>query len=466
MNESVRIERDSLGPVEVPSGRLFGAQTARALSNFPVSGKTIAEMPALIVALAQVKKAAALTNSANGELEERLAEAIVAACDEIIGGDLHEEFVVDVYQGGAGTSTNMNMNEVLANRALILLGSSPGRYDELSPNDHVNRSQSTNDAYSSAVRLAVHSLNRSLIGALARLQRSFQIKARQFSGVRKLGRTQLQDAVPITLGQEFGAYATTIGEDCVRGEEIGRLFLEVNLGGTAIGTGVGASRAYADRILSALRETTGLEVVRAANLIEATWDMGAFVLYSGFLKRVAAKLSKIANDLRLLGSGPRGGFAELRLPERQPGSSLMPGKVNPVVPEAMNQIAFRVFGADTTITFAAEGGQLQLNAFEPIIVWSLQEAVELLIAGIDMLIANCIEGLEANEEGCRDNLARSAALATALVPHLGYAKSASLAQAALAEGIDLRAAVAAMHPEDLALFDLVTAQSQELSQTG
>jgi aspartate ammonia-lyase len=454
--DNIRVEHDPLGAVSVLADRLYGAQTARALANFPLSGRTIAEMPALLVSLAQVKKAAVLANSGAGELPAEIADAISLACDEIIGGSLCNEFVVDVFQGGAGTSTNMNMNEVLANRALQHLGLELGRYDVIHPNDHVNRSQSTNDAYSTAVRLAVYALNTRLIEALRRLQEALCRKEAAFDGIPKLGRTQLQDAVPMTLGQEFGAFATTVGEDAARAREIGEFFLEINLGGTAIGTGIGASPAYAGSIIAELRKVTGQDVKRAANLIEATWDMGAFVLYSGMLKRVASKLSKIANDLRLLASGPRGGFGEIQLPERQPGSSIMPGKVNPVILEALNQVAFRVFGTDVTVTFAAEGGQLQLNAFEPVILLSIYEAVDLLISGIDMLIMNCIEDLSANEAGCAANLARSTALSTALVPHLGYARCAALAKAAIAEGVDLRTAIARLDPAVLPLFDAMS----------
>lgn len=452
-----RVERDPLGEVRVPADRLFGAQTQRAVENFPVSGRTIASMPHLLRALAQVKKAAATTNAATGEIDVATAAAIVAACDEVIAGRWRSEFVVDVFQGGAGTSTNMNMNEVVANRALAILGRPYGDYATLSPNDHVNRSQSTNDVYATAVRLTVFALNRSLVEALARLAAAFDAKAVEFAGIPKLGRTQLQDAVPMTLGQEFGGFATTVAEDAARADEIGRFFLEVNLGGTAIGTGVGASPAYVDGVIGALRAVTGLPVVRADNLIEATWDMGAFVLYGGMLKRVASKLSKIANDLRLLSSGPRGGFAEIHLPQRQPGSSIMPGKVNPVVPECLNQIAFRVFGADTTITFAAEAGQLQLNAFEPVILWSIHEAVDLLVAGIDMLVVNCVAGIEADPERCRSNLTTSTALATSLVPHIGYARAAAIAKGAVATGSDLRSAVEAIHPDALPLYDRLAA---------
>lgn len=450
---AMRFDRDPLGEVCLPAARLYGPQTVRAITNFPLSGRTLAEIPLLLQALAQVKKAAALTNAANAELSTSIAAAIVQACDEIIAGQWHEEFAVDVYQGGAGTSTNMNMNEVLANRALAILGKPCGLYEIVNPNDHVNKSQSTNDAYATAVRLTVNKLNGKLVVALRELAEAMQSKAAEFVDVAKLGRTQLQDAVPMTLGQEFGAFATTLLEDVERAEEIAVLFLEVNLGGTAIGTSVGASAAYGAGIVDRLREVTGLEVVRATNLIEATWDMGAFVLYSGMLKRIASKLSKIANDLRLLASGPRGGLAEIRLPRRQPGSSLMPGKVNPVIPEALNQIAFRVFGADTTVTFAAEAGQLQLNAFEPVIIWSLYESVELLIAGMDMFAKYCVRGIEADAATCQRHLLDSTALATALVPIVGYARAAELAKAALANGTDLRTAALASEPDLVEVID-------------
>jgi aspartate ammonia-lyase len=442
----MRIESDPLGDVEVPISARRGPQTQRALDNFRLSGTPISAMPDLIKAMAWVKRAALRANLSGGGLDPDVAEAIDRACGEIIEGQWREEFVVDVYQGGAGTSTNMNVNEVIANRALELLGEPRGAYWIVSPNDHVNLSQSTNDAYATAVRLAVFSMNQRLVASLWRLSSAMGIKARAFAGIAKLGRTQLQDAVPMTLGEEFGAYAATIAEDAERAGEIGQLFLEVNIGGTAIGTRIGAGELYGAEVVSALREVSGLPVVAAANLIEATWDMGAFVLYSGMLKRIASKLSKIANDLRLLSSGPRGGFAEIILPQRQPGSSLMPGKVNPVMPEAINQIAFRVFGADTTITFAAEAGQLQLNAFEPVIVWSLHEATSLMSAGIQALIDNCILGIEANPAACEYNLARSMAGATELVSYVGYARATQIAQYALAEGLDLVSAAEHLDP--------------------
>lgn len=448
---TVRQESDPLGPVDVPYHSMYGAQTQRALDNFPLSGRKIGELDALIVALAQVKQAAARANAEVGDLDPALAGCIGEACAEIAVGRWRAQFVVDVLQGGAGTSTNMNMNEVIANRVLDILGQPRGRYEIVSPNDHVNRSQSTNDAYATAVRLAAYRLNEQLTAALDRLEVAFAEKAATFDGVAKLGRTQLQDAVPMTLGQEFRAFAVTIAEDAARARELGRLFLEVNLGGTAIGTGIGASDAYRAIIGRHLADVTGLPVVGAGDLVEASWDMGAFVLYSGMLKRVASKLSKIANDLRLLSSGPAGGLGEIRLPARQPGSSLMPGKVNPVIAEAVNQAAFRVFGLDTAITFAAEGGQLQLNAFEPLIIASVDEGVTLLVRAIDMLITRCIEGIEADEARCHQNLIASTALATELVPLIGYARAARLAKAAQASG-DLRAAAESLDPEVVPLL--------------
>lgn len=441
-----RKERDPLGEILVPGHCLHGAQTERARLNFQLTGTPISSMPALLVALAQVKKAAAMTNAAIGEVDEARARAIIGACDEIIAGSHHEHFCVDVCQGGAGTSTNMNANEVIANRAMQILKAKLGGPVEVHPNDHVNRNQSTNDAYATAVRLTMVALTSSLIGAVARLSSAFDEKAHEFRNIRKLGRTQLQDAVPMTLGAEFGAFAATLREDAARLREISRLFLEINLGGTAIGTGIAAHPDYRAHVCETLAEVTGFEVSAAPNLIEATWDMGAFVLYSGMLKRLATKLSKISNDLRLLSSGPVGGVGEIELPKRQPGSSIMPGKVNPVIPEAMNAIAFRVIGLDLTVTFAAEAGQLQLNAFEPVLCWSLYEAVALLTRGMDMMRENCVLGIEAHEERCRANLESSTALAAELVPVVGYARAAKVAAHAQRIG-SLPDAIEALEPE-------------------
>jgi len=442
----MRMESDPLGEVAVAAASLHGAQTERARANFPLTGIPIAALPELIVALAQVKKAAALTNARIEALDGDVGHAIVKACDEIIAGRHRDHFCVDVCQGGAGTSTNMNANEVIANRASQLLGKPDGQARTVHPNDDVNRNQSTNDAYATAVRLAIHSLTGPLQAAIERLAAAFEDKERAFSAIPKLGRTQLQNAVPMTLGAELGAYATTLREDSTRAAESARLLLEVNLGGTAIGTGIAADPAYRDQVVADLGGVTGLPVVRAANLVEATWDMGAFVLYSGMLKRLATKLSKIANDLRLLSSGPAGGIGEIRLPKRQPGSSIMPGKVNPVIPEAVNAAAFRVFGLDLTVTFAAEAGQLQLNAFEPVICWSIHESATLLTRAMDMLREFCVEGIDADVERCQANLAASTALATELVPMIGYQRAAAVAAHAQVSG-NLLESVEALEPE-------------------
>jgi aspartate ammonia-lyase len=442
---SYRTERDPLGEILVPRNSLHGAQTERACGNFQLTGKPISSMPELVVALAQVKKAAALTNKLVGELDEIRAAAIILACDEIIEGSHHEHFCVDVCQGGAGTSTNMNANEVIANRAMQILDAEVGGSVQIHPNDHVNRNQSTNDAYATAVRLTMVALTKMLVEAVQRLAAAFEAKACEFDRIPKLGRTQLQDAVPMTLGAEFGAFAATLREDAARLGEISRLFLEINLGGTAIGTGIAAHPLYRAKVCDTLADITGLEVRAAANLIEATWDMGAFVLYSGMLKRLATKLSKISNDLRLLSSGPAGGIAEITLPQRQPGSSIMPGKVNPVIPEAMNAITFRVIGLDLTVTFAAEAGQLQLNAFEPVICWSLHEAGMLLTRGMDMLGENCVVGIQPSVERCRANLEGSTARAAELVPLIGYARAAAVATNAQRNG-NLLEAMEALEP--------------------
>lgn len=437
---AVRIEVDPIGLIEVPAERLYGAQTQRAIENFPISGQSIANLDALLVSLAEVKKACAITNLKAAELDRKTGQAIIAACDEIIAGQWRSEFPIDVLQGGAGTSTNMNMNEVLANRALQILGLTPGACGSVHPNDHVNRNQSTNDAYATAVRISCIRLNKVLVDAIMKLALAFSAKAESFADIPKLGRTQLQDAVAIGLGDEFRAFADTLLEDVDRGREIASLFLEINLGGTAVGSGLGATQAYRDSVVSELSAVTGLQLVRARNLYEASWDMGAFVLYSGFLKRLASKLSKISNDLRLLASGPRGGIAEIRLPGRQAGSSLMPGKVNPVIPEAVNQVAYRVFGLDTSITFAAEAGQLQLNAFEPLIVASIHEGVTLLVSAMNVFRQNCVEGIEADTVRCKNTLTKSLAQATELVQELGYAAASDIVNLAHRDGITLRQA--------------------------
>ncbi|MBB4577257.1 aspartate ammonia-lyase [Rhizobium lentis] len=432
MSNVNRIEHDPLGPVSVPADRYYGAQTARALGNFPISGIPIKSMPFVLQALAHVKMAAAQANCDEGLLPTEKRDAIVLACEEVLAGKHEDEFLVDVFQGGAGTSTNMNMNEVLANRASELLGGVRGEGRVVHPNDDVNRSQSTNDAYATAVRLSVIPASRNLRDALGALAEALHIKAEEFAEIRKLGRTQLQDAVPMTLGQEFAAFATTILEDCQRLEETEQLFLEVNLGGTAIGTGIAATPSYRARALENLCRNLQLPVVGAKDLLEASWDMGAFMLHMGLLKRIAAKLSKIANDFRLLSSGPRGGLGEIILPALQPGSSLMPGKVNPVAAEALNQVCFFVYGLDTTVGMAAEAGQLQLNAMEPVIIFSIHNASELLRKAVATFTNTCVAGVQADAARCGSNLKSSTAFATELVTSIGYEAAAELVKERLA----------------------------------
>ncbi|MFZ4286154.1 aspartate ammonia-lyase [Variovorax sp. HJSM1_2] len=434
MSNQVRVEHDFLGEKEIPVAAYWGVHTARAVENFPISGTRISAMPDLIRALAFVKQAAARTNLELGVLDAKLADAIVAACHDLVAGELHAEFVVDVIQGGAGTSTNMNANEVIANRALEKLGLEKGRYDVLHPNDHVNASQSTNDVYPTAVRIALWLGIERLLASMAFLRAGFEAKADEFKNVLKIGRTQLQDAVPMTLGQEFQTYAVMMGEDESRLREARALIQEINLGATAIGTGINAPGGYADRACKLLAEISGVPVEKASNLIEATQDTGAFVQLSGVLKRVACKLSKICNDLRLLSSGPQAGFGDIRLPARQAGSSIMPGKVNPVIPEVMNQVAFEVIGNDITVTMASEAGQLQLNAFEPIMGWSLFKSIEHLSQACRTLQTNCVAGIEPNHELLAKRVRESVTLVTALNPIIGYEKAALIAKTAMKSG--------------------------------
>ena len=422
-----RLEHDLLGDREVPNAVYYGVHTLRALENFPITGIPIAVYPDLIRALAQIKKAAAQANQQLGLLDATRADAIVAACREVIDGKWHDQFVVDVIQGGAGTSTNMNANEVIANRALELLGKQRGDYKALHPNEHVNMSQSTNDVYPTALKLATYVGIFRLVDAMAYLRRAFERKAEEFADVLKMGRTQLQDAVPMTLGQEFSTYAVMLGEDEERLKEAALLIREINLGATAIGTGINADPDYAPLVCRRLAEVSGVPVVTAPNLIEATQDCGSFVQLSGVLKRVAVKLSKVCNDLRLLSSGPRAGFNEINLPPRQAGSSIMPGKVNPVIPEVMNQIAFEVIGNDATVTFAAEAGQLQLNAFEPIIAHSLFKSALHLTNGCRVLADHCVSGITANRDLLRASVERSIGIVTALNPYIGYANATDVA---------------------------------------
>jgi len=426
-----RSEHDLLGHREVPYEYYYGIQTLRALENFDISGITLAQFPIAIEALAMVKMAAARANSDVGHLSKPIADAIVQACSEIIGGRYHTHFVVDMMQGGAGTSTNMNANEVIANRALEILGYEKGEYEHCHPNNHVNLSQSTNDVYPTALKIAIIFKNRRLTKILQRLVTACRRKGEEFAQILKMGRTQLQDAVPMTLGQTFEAFAATLEEEIRRLDENAQLFLEVNMGGTAIGTGINADPEYRVKVIEHLCDITGLKVKLAPNLIEATQDTGAFVMYSSAIKRLAVKLSKICNDLRLLSSGPRAGFNEINLPPMQPGSSIMPGKVNPVIPEVVNQIAFKVIGNDLTVTLAAEAGQLELNVMEPVMVQSIFESIEMLRNGMETLIHRCIEGITANEERCRGVVEWSIGLVTALNPVLGYEICSELAREAL-----------------------------------
>ena len=435
----MRTERDSLGEMEIPDDAYWGINTARAMENFAISKRTISVYPDLPIAYAQVKQAAARANCEIGVLDEERALLIDRACQDIIDGELHDQFVVGVIQGGAGTSTNMNTNEVIANRALELAGRPFGDYEFLSPNDHVNRSQSTNDTYPSAVKLAVAYGLYGLMQELRLLRNSFAEKGREFRDVLKVGRTQLQDAVPMTLGQEFRGFATTLGEDVDRFEAVRPMLFELNLGATAIGTGIAADKSFGAAVIRHLREITGYEdLTLAEDLIEATSDTGVFMSVSSTMKRAAMKLSKICNDLRLLSSGPQAGLGEINLPAVQAGSSIMPGKVNPVIPEAVNQVAFVIAGADVTISMASEAGQLQLNAFEPVMAHVLLQNSTWLRRAVRMLRIHCVDGITANEDRLREQVEQSVGVITALMPQLGYLNAAKLAKEALRGGTSVR----------------------------
>lgn len=431
VGSATRIEHDLLGEREVPVECYYGIQTLRALENFKITGIPLSMFPLFVNSLASVKMAAALANSELGLLDTEVAEAICGACEEIRKGRIHSQFVVDMIQGGAGTSTNMNTNEVIANRALEILGHNKGEYQYCHPNNHVNLSQSTNDVYPTALKIAIINSTGVLIDVLKELVSAFRAKSDEFSKVIKMGRTQLQDAVPMTLGQEFHAYSVTLLEEIERLTQNAALFLEINLGGTAIGTGINADPRYSDLAVSHLRKITGLDLKIAPDLVEATQDTGAFVIYSSAIKRLAVKLSKISNDLRLLSSGPRTGINEINLPPMQPGSTIMPGKVNPVIPEVVNEICFKVIGNDLTVTLAAEAGQLELNAMEPIIAYAIFDSIEMLKNGMRVLKHRCVDGITANIERCREMVENSVGLVTALSPVLGYEVTGELAQEAL-----------------------------------
>ncbi|MGM0419706.1 MAG: aspartate ammonia-lyase [Bacillota bacterium] len=431
-----RLEKDSIGSKSVPAEAYYGIQSLRAAENFKITNLNI--HPRLIKALAMVKKAAAISNKKIGLLAEKKADAIIQACDEVVSGSLKDQFIVDAVQGGAGTSINMNMNEVLANRATEILGGKKGDYIEVHPNNHVNMGQSTNDVIPTAVRVAVIGMLEELIDEIEKLTISFEDKAEEFNEVIKMGRTQLQDAVPIRLGQEFNAYATATKRDSKRiAGTIDDLKI-INLGATAIGTGLNADLEYVNNVTEILNDITGRELVQADDLIDATQNVDALVGVSSVLKTAATNLSKIANDLRLMSSGPRTGINEISLPAVQPGSSIMPGKVNPVIPEVINQIAFQIIGNDMTITMAAEAGQLELNVMQPVLIYDLFQSIEMLKNGIITFNNNCVKGIEANKARCKMLVENSVGIITAINPHVGYEAAARVAKKALAEGRSVR----------------------------
>jgi aspartate ammonia-lyase len=434
MSSPTRVEHDLLGDKAVPAEAYYGVQTARALENFHISGVELRLYPNLIEGLAMVKMAAARANFDCGQLDRDVLGGIERACEELIAGRFHDEFRLDVFQGGAGTSTNMNANEVIANRALEVMGRRKGEYAHCDPHDHVNLSQSTNDAYPTALHVGMALGNAQLVAAVNELIAAFRGKGKEFASLLKMGRTQLQDAVPMTLGQEFDAFAETLRGEVRALEAAGRVLCEVNMGATAIGTGLNAPAGYAQKCADHLARITGLPIHLAEDLIEATQDTQAFVLYSSCMKSLAIKLSKICNDLRLLSSGPRCGLREINLPPKQPGSSIMPGKVNPVIPEVVNMVCFRVIGSDLTVSLAAEGGQLQLNVFEPVIAACIFEAQTMFVNAARTLRVHCVEGITANPEVTRHYVDYSIGTVTALNPVIGYDRATALAAEAMKTG--------------------------------
>ena len=431
-----RVEKDSIGTKDVPENVYYGVQSLRAAENFHITGLNM--HPEIINSLAYIKKAAAITNCEAGLLDKRRTQAIVQACDEILEGKFREDFIVDPIQGGAGTSLNMNANEVIANRAIEILGGKKGDYSVVNPNDHVNCGQSTNDVIPTAGKMTSLRLLKKLKKQLLRLHSALEQKADEFDSVIKMGRTQLQDAVPIRLGQEFKAYSVAILRDLNRMDKAMDEMRTLNMGGTAVGTGLNADESYLRRIVPNLSEISGMDLVQAYDLIDATQNLDSFVAVSGAVKACAVTLSKIANDLRLMSSGPRAGFGEINLPAKQNGSSIMPGKVNPVIPEVVSQVAFHIVGHDTTITMAAEAGQLELNAFEPVVFCNLFESITTLEKAVDTLSVNCITGITANRKHCKDLMESSAGIATALCPHIGYKASATIAKTAVKTGKSVR----------------------------
>ena len=429
-----RLESDLLGELRIPADAYYGIQTQRALDNYRISNTRMRDYPEYVIAIAYVKMAAAAANAELGVLDPAIADAIIAACKEIVGGKFHDQFPVDMMQGGAGTSVNMNANEVIANRALELMGHQKGEYQYCSPNDHVNCAQSTNDAYPTAFRYTFVRMNKHLVSSLKALIEAFRDKGEEFKDLLKMGRTQLQDAVPMTSGQEFHAFATNLEEEIANLDRNAVLLREINMGGTAIGTGLNAVPGFAELCTRKMSEFCGDELISAPDLVEATPDTGAYVSYSAALKRLAIKLSKICNDLRLMASGPRCGLHEINLPPMAPGSSIMPGKVNPVIPEVTNQVCFKVIGNDTTVSFAAEAGQLQLNVMEPVIAESILESVTWLRNAIDTLRTKCIVGITVNKEHCYEMVKNSIGIVTALNPYIGYKNSTKVAKEALETG--------------------------------
>ena len=429
-----RLENDQLGSRKVPEEALYGVQTVRAIENFHISGQLLSSYHNFIKGMAITKKAAAMANIEVGMITVEQGEAIIWACDQLLAGQYHEQFPIDMIQGGAGTSTNMAANEVIANLALEHMGHKRGEYQYCSPNDVVNASQSTNDAYPCAIHMAMCLEHLEFIPRLEKMIKSLDKKSQEFAHVIKMGRTQLQDAVPMTLGQTFGGFAASLRGELANLRNAAEEFLIVNMGGTAIGTGICSLPGYSDACIRALRKITGWNITLADNLIEATSATSCMIQYSSSLKRLAIKINKMCNDLRLLSSGPRCGFNEIHLPERQPGSSIMPGKVNPVIPEVMNQVCYRVIGNDMAITFASDNGQLELNVMEPVIAYTLFESIHLLENGLDTLRTLCIDGIRANEERCRQLVEQSIGIVTMLNPLIGYKQSTKIAKEAAETG--------------------------------
>ena len=435
---ATRVESDLIGDLEVPIDAYYGVQTLRAVYNYNITGVKLNHFPTFIKAFAMTKKACAIANGRLNLIDDKISKAIQQACDEVISGKFNDQFVVDMIQGGAGTSTNMNANEVIANRALELLGHKKGEYQYLSPNDHVNKCQSTNDTYPSSAKLGMALQHASLVSEMENLIEALRRKSREFDDVIKMGRTQLQDAVPMTLGQEFDAYARTLESDLPIIKSAVSRFYVVNLGGTAIGTGTAAHPDFSPEVVKALREVTGLPIELADNLIAATSSTGSMTYYHGIIKRVAIKLSQICNDLRLLASGPRCGLHEINLPAMAPGSSIMPGKVNPVIPEVVNQTCFQIIGNDMACTMGSEAGQLELNVMEPVIIYNCYNSVEMMTRALKTLRTLCIDGITANKEVCEGYVHNSIGVVTALLPYIGYKKCSNASKIAAQTGKSIK----------------------------